>query len=125
MGNNRVDVKASLLGVRWIIVAVVLATVVMSFLVEPRTLSKIGFGFGILSFIFLVVVVTAILSYNEWGGDNFLSNKKATLIRWANRHRKFVWLKGHRAVELAFVYVGAAFGGCSLILGLVSACRIP
>lgn len=131
MGNNRVDVKASLRGVRWIIVAVVSLTVVLSFLIGPRTLSIIGFGFGILSFILLLIIVTAVLSYNEWGGDNFLKNKKDCINGWVDRHRhtkfgrKFIWLKGHRAVELATVYVGATFGGCSLILGLVSTCRIP
>jgi len=103
-----------------IIIIFIIATILISIMLDTRALSIIARSFGISSFILLVVVVGTILAYNPQAKkDNLLVKIKRCVSNRVERHKHFKWLQKHRAIEFLLLFLGIIVGLCSLTLELI------
>lgn len=98
---------------------IVLVTILLGLFVDSKTLAILSTLFGIISFVFVVILVNTILPNNPPNERrNYLVRWKLKIISWVEPHESLKWLQGARAVEFLLLYIGITVGLCSLFLRL-------
>ena len=102
-----------------IIVIIILVTILLRVFVDWKTLSILSGVFGLISFVFVVIIVGTILPHNpRTDRRNRLVRCKEKISSCVEPHKSLKWLQGDRAMEFLLLYIGITVGLCSLGLRL-------